>query len=92
MAPTAGGAAEPGERAGTNWGVFGPSIRRWERIHGPAPVPLEVDDTISPSFAEWFMGFPPGWTEGLSQLDRLRLLGNAVIPAQARLAISLLRC
>lgn len=91
MASPAGGAAEPGERARSDWGIFGKAIERWERIHGPCPEPLERDNSLRPEWAEWFMGFPTGWTEGIPPLDRLRLLGNAVIPAQASLALSLLR-
>lgn len=43
-----------------------------------------------PEFVEWMMGFPIGWTEGVARTHRLRMLGNAVLPAQAVLALSLL--
>lgn len=30
-----------GHRAGSvEWGIYGPAIRRWEAVHGPAPDPL----------------------------------------------------
>ena len=31
-----------------------------------------------PEFVEWMMGFPDGWTEGVSRTQRLKMLGNAV--------------
>lgn len=43
-----------------------------------------------PEFVEWMMGFPIGWTDGLARSHRLRMLGNAVVPQQARLAMELL--
>ena len=47
---------------------------------------------LNPRFVEWLMGFSPGWTEipGAKRTDRLRALGNAVVPAQAERAIQLL--
>jgi len=43
-----------------------------------------------PEFAEWLMGFPLGWTEGLFHTQRLRVVGNAVCPQQGALALQLL--
>ncbi len=43
-----------------------------------------------PEFSEWMMGFPAGWTEGLPRTQRLKMLGNAVVPQQAALAMDLL--
>ena len=43
-----------------------------------------------PEFVEWMMGFPVGWTDGLARTHRLRMLGNAVVPQQAALALNLL--
>jgi site-specific DNA-cytosine methylase len=31
-----------------------------------------------PEFVEWMLGFPDGWTEGVSRTQRLRMLGNSV--------------
>lgn len=43
-----------------------------------------------PEFTEWMMGFPAGWTDGPARTHRLRMVGNAVVPAQAELAYRLL--
>ena len=43
-----------------------------------------------PEFVEWMMGFPAGWTDGISRTQRLKMLGNAVVPQQAALALILL--
>lgn len=40
-----------------------------------------------PTFVEWMMGLPEGWTEGLSRTQALRALGNAVVPQQGAHAI-----
>ena len=33
---------------------------------------------MSPYFVEWMMGYPEGWTEGVSKTQRLKMLGNSV--------------
>ena len=43
-----------------------------------------------PEFVEWMMGFPADWTDGISRTQRLKMLGNAVVPQQAALALILL--
>lgn len=43
-----------------------------------------------PAFVEWMMGLPDGWTDGPARTHRLRMLGNAVVPHQAALAVRLL--
>ena len=43
-----------------------------------------------PEFVEWMMGFPAGWTDGISRTQRLKMLGNAVVPQQAAFALTLL--
>jgi site-specific DNA-cytosine methylase len=33
---------------------------------------------LNPEFVEWMLGFPAGWTEGVSRTQRLKMLGNSV--------------
>lgn len=80
------GAAERVERA---WGPYEPAVRRWERIHGPAPEPLDERGRLNPDLPEWMMGLPAGWTEG-ARTKRLKAIGNAVVPHVAALAWSVL--
>ena len=42
-----------------------------------------MDGRLSADFVEWHMGFPPGWTSMLSRTQRLKALGNAVVPQVA---------
>jgi DNA (cytosine-5)-methyltransferase 1 len=73
------------------WGDYGPAIRRWESILGrAAPGPTDTRGRLAPEFVEWMMGLPSGWTEGVARTARLKMLGNAVVPQQAELAIRLL--
>jgi DNA (cytosine-5)-methyltransferase 1 len=68
---------------------FEPRIRRWELTTGwPAPSPL-IDSHLNSLFSEWAMGLPPGWVTDLipARDDRFRLIGNAVVPQQAALAL-----
>ncbi|MGW5178234.1 DNA cytosine methyltransferase [Streptomyces sp. NPDC004082] len=73
---------------------YGPAIRRWEQIVGrPAPCPTEPgtrgNRRLSPVFTEWLMGLPDGWVTavpGVPRKEQLRILGNGVIPRQARYA------
>lgn len=78
------------------WGQYAPAIARWEHLLGrPAPEPTEPGKTgprLSPRFVEWLMGLPDGWVcdvPGLSRNDRLRLLGNGVVPQQGAHALYL---
>lgn len=48
---------------------------------GPAPAPVETG-RLSADFVEWMMGFPTGWVEG-GRSDRIKALGNSVVPHQA---------
>ena len=75
-----------------DFGPYEPAIRRAEQVLGvPAPAPLD-GDALRPEFAAWCMGFPPLWTTGLglSRNQQLRMIGNAVAPPQASLALQLL--
>jgi len=80
------------------WGKFAPAIARWEAILGrPAPAPTKPDGKdgahrLSSAFTEWMMGLPEGWITdcGLSRNEELKACGNGVVPAQARLALSIL--
>ncbi|NEC92496.1 DNA cytosine methyltransferase [Streptomyces sp. SID12501] len=77
---------------------YGPAIRRWEHITGrPAPCPTEPgtrgNRRLSPVFTEWLMGLPDGWVTavpGIPRKEQLRILGNGVVPRQARHAYGLL--
>ncbi|WP_326843309.1 DNA cytosine methyltransferase [Streptomyces sp. NBC_01558] len=77
---------------------YGPAIRRWEQITGrPAPCPTEPgtrrNRRLSPIFTEWLMGLPDGWVTavpGIPRKEQLRILGNGVVPRQARHAYGLL--
>jgi DNA (cytosine-5)-methyltransferase 1 len=55
-----------------------------------APHPVDDKGRLAPSFVEWMMGFPAGWTEGMSRTQALKALGNAVVSQQAILALSML--
>lgn len=45
---------------------------------------------LNPAFVEWLMGVPMGWTAEAPRTDRLRMLGNAVVPSCGAYAIALL--
>jgi hypothetical protein len=80
------------------WGRFEPAIRRWEKVLGrsaPAPtIPDGKDEShrLSSRFTEWMMGLPDGWITnvGLKRNEELRACGNGVVPAQAKLALTML--
>ena len=78
------------------WGKYTAAIVRWQEILGrPAPFPTEPTGKdgrprLSPLLTEWVMGLPEGWVTGvpgLSYAQQLHLLGNGVVPAQARIAL-----
>jgi DNA (cytosine-5)-methyltransferase 1 len=82
------------------WGDYTEAITRWETVLGrAAPEPTVVDEKtlklrLNPVFVEWMMGLPTGWVtgHGLSRAKELKMLGNGVVPQQARVAVGLLAC
>lgn len=78
-----------------DWGDYGPAIERWSRTLGrPAPAPTVLGvrggHQLNARFVEWMMGLPDGWVcdvPGLTRSQRLKLLGNGVVPLQAEAAI-----
>lgn len=82
----------------TSWEDYEPAIRRWESVLGrDAPYPSipnrNGNPVLDPRFVEWMMGLPPGHVTdvpGLSRNQQLKILGNGVVPQQARYALSLL--
>lgn len=81
-----------------DWGEYAPAIRRWEQVCGQlVPSPTEpgkrAERVLSPRLVEWLMGYPPGHVTDLelSRSAMLRLLGNGVVPRQARAAFRVLR-
>ena len=77
-----------------DWGKYAPGIRRWEFVldrPSPAPTVQRKDKRrLNPQFVEWMMGLPDGWVtgHGLSAAQELKMLGNGVVPQQARAAIT----
>lgn len=57
---------------------------------GPPPHPVDASTRLSPAFVEWLMGFPAGWTDGMSRTSALKALGNAVVPQQGYAALRIL--
>ena len=80
----------------TDFGKYGPAIRRWETILGrDAPAPTQTGprggQRLSPHFVEWMMGLPAGHVTnpaiGLSRATQLKALGNGVVPQQIEAAL-----
>jgi DNA (cytosine-5)-methyltransferase 1 len=91
---TRGGIALDGEPLTGIWWrdtAYEAAIERWQAIQGKPPSPL-MGERLNPKFVEWMMGLPNGWvTEcGLSVTQQLKMLGNGVVPQQAKLALELL--
>jgi DNA (cytosine-5)-methyltransferase 1 len=63
-----------------------------EHDHQPGGVGEERDGPgaarLNPRFVEWMMGLPDGWVcdTGVSRTAQLKILGNGVVPQQARAA------
>lgn len=79
------------------FGKYAPAVARWEDTLGvPAPSPTmpgrNDKPRLNPAFAEWMMGIP-GWitdVPGISRTQALKMIGNAVCPQQALLALELI--
>lgn len=69
----------------------------------PPPIVIDHEDkalhprfpetraATNPEFIEWMMGLPPGWVTqvpGLTRNQKLKALGNGVVPAQAAYALN----
>jgi DNA (cytosine-5)-methyltransferase 1 len=89
----------PGIAKENLFGKYQPAIRRWElTLNGaPAPAPTEPNTKgnprLNPQFSEWLLGWPAGWVTqvpGLSRNDKLRIIGNGVVPQQAAAALTYL--
>ena len=71
----------------TAWGKYTPAIERWaEVMDRPAPEPTDDKGRLNPGLVEWMMGYPEGWTEGVSRTGQLKALGNSIVPHQAAAA------
>jgi DNA (cytosine-5)-methyltransferase 1 len=55
------------------------------------PDALDQDGKLNALFVEYMMGLPVGWVTdtGLSRAQQLKMLGNGVVPQQAKLALEL---
>ena len=74
-----------------NWGKYELAVKRWEKTLGvSAPAPADDQKRLNPTFVEWMMGFPLGWTSQMTRPKALKALGNAVCPQQGALALSML--
>lgn len=66
---------------------FGPALRRHQAVIGrPCPRPLD-GRYLRGSFLEWVLMLPDGWTAEATPSAQRRLLGNAVCPPQAEMAL-----
>jgi len=79
------------EFADSDFGNYAEAIRRWSELNGLPPAPRDEQGRMSPYFVEWMMGFPEGWTEGVSKTQRLKMLGNSVQVQCAQVAGNLIR-
>lgn len=69
----------------------------WDQSFRHMPKPVYEDSNerrkTSSEFIEWMMGLPKGWvTEvpGITRKQTLMVLGNGVVPQQARMAIRIM--
>ena len=88
--PSTGGTRSPD----TDWGKYAPAITRWGFVldrSAPEPtVEHKNKRRLNPQFVEWMMGLDEGHVtgHGLSSAQELKMLGNGVVPQQARAAIA----
>jgi DNA (cytosine-5)-methyltransferase 1 len=56
------------------------------------PNTLDKENKLNPKFVEYMMGLPEGWVtdQGLSRANQLKMLGNGVVPQQAKYALEIL--
>jgi DNA (cytosine-5)-methyltransferase 1 len=80
-----------------DWADYEPAIRLWEAVTGiPAPAPLvpgaRAPWVLNPELPEWMMGLDPGFVTGLglSRSEKLRAIGNGVVPQQCEYAVNIL--
>lgn len=79
---------------GSDWGKYTSVIRQWESVvNRAAPVPTiphKDRQRLNPVFVEWMMGLDEGHVtgHGLSFAQELKMLGNGVVPQQARAAVA----
>jgi len=74
------------------WGKHLAAILHWESIVGRhAPWPGHPGGGVTTEFTEWQMGWPYGLVTdpaiGLSREQQAHIIGNGVVPQQARLAV-----
>lgn len=81
------------EQVASDWGKYASAIQRWELVINriaPSPtIPYKERERLNPVFVEWMMGLDEGHVtgHGLSFAQELKMLGNGVVPQQARAAV-----
>jgi DNA (cytosine-5)-methyltransferase 1 len=81
-----------GLRIGQDQGQAGHEYRFSREMDRQSVPPTLDQDKLNPVFVEYMMGLPKGWVTDLDMLrtQKLKMLGNGVVPQQAYYAISLL--
>ena len=82
-----------GLRNGQDEGETGHKYRSSaEMAQQKLPNTLDEVGRLNPQFVEYMMGLPIGWVTdaGLSRTQQLKMLGNGVVPQQAKYALELL--
>jgi DNA (cytosine-5)-methyltransferase 1 len=62
---------------------------RFEITERKVPFTLDQNERLNPGFVEYMMGLPKGWVTDLelSRTQKLKMLGNGVVPQQAYYAL-----